>query len=294
MKVLITGASGQIAKEISDTCPKSVSLHPYSKSELDISDHKQTQNMIRSLSPDIVINTAAYTNVDQAEIDKELAYEINSYALKSICQACKDSNSRLIHFSTDYIFGGSKSKAYEIDDEPNPLNIYGDSKLQGEKEILQFSDLGFIILRTSWVYSRYGNNFVKSMISLLNSKSSIDIVSDQVGTPTWARSIAILVWKIIKQDNPSGIYHYTDKGITDWYHFAKQIQEEAFKLKLINKKSQLNPVTTDFYNDNYNVKAKRPLNSKLNCELLTRQLKIKQEDWQINLKKMLKEYGNKI
>ncbi|SPF55823.1 Spore coat polysaccharide biosynthesis protein SpsK [Candidatus Desulfosporosinus infrequens] len=228
MKVLITGAGGQLGTDLTvllQRNPERYQVFPLTRSELDITKQEQVEKTLQTIRPDIVIHCAAYTNVDQAEIDSDQAYKVNALATRFLATAVEQNQAKLVYLSTDYVFDGIKNKPYHEDDIPNPLNIYGQTKLAGEKFVQSISTRYFIV-RTSWVYGQHGPNFVKTMLSLAQNHQELDVVNDQVGSPTYSVDLAQFLQILIKTDY-YGIFHATNSGQCSWYEFAKAIFEES-------------------------------------------------------------------
>lgn len=226
-KILITGANGQLGRCLQDVAEHypDYDFHFKSSQDLDITKNEQVNNLFAREKFDYCINCAAYTAVDKAESDKENAYLVNAEAVKYLTEACKANNAILIHISTDFVFDGTKGMPYIENDLPNPLNVYGASKLKGEQYVQQTLKKYFII-RTSWVYSEYGHNFVKTMLRLGAERDEISVVNDQMGSPTYAGDLAEAILKIIDQKaSDYGIYHYSNEGEISWYDFSKAIFE---------------------------------------------------------------------
>ncbi len=254
--------------------------------ELDITKHDDTFDFIVNLKPDLVINSAAYTAVDGAEEDRELAFQVNGKAPAFIAEACDHIDARLIHISTDFVFDGEKNSPYSVVDAPNPVGVYGESKLQGELAIRRLMPTRSTIVRTSWLYSSSGSNFVKTMIRLMSEKDSLGVVVDQVGTPTCAKGLAEIVWQFGARDDLSGTFHWTDGGVASWYDFAVAIQEEAIWLGLLEKAIPIKPIKTN----EYPTPAKRPPCSVLDKSATYEALNIDQHDhWRVALRQMLNE-----
>ena len=230
-KVLIVGANGQLGRELKFLEPvlKKTFCFFTGKSELDITDRNELDSFVSSNQINIIINCAAYTNVDQAEDDKLNANLINYVAVDNLAQVAKQRNVFLIHISTDYVFDGSQNIPYTENVKTAPLGVYGATKLKGEQAIIN-AGCNYFIFRTSWLYSVYGNNFVKTMIRLTTEKDKINVVFDQVGTPTYAGDLATMLFSIIENEqlyNNSGIYHFSNEGVCSWYDFAKEISVEV-------------------------------------------------------------------
>lgn len=225
--VLVTGSKGQLGLELKKY---SKNIHDFTfifkdLPDLDISDYAAVKLFFINNNIDIVINCAAYTDVDDCELNKEIAFDVNYNAINNIIKVLSINNGKLIHISTDYVFDGKKFSAYSEKDKPRPLNIYGTSKLKGEECILK-SDLDALIIRTSWLYSSYGNNFVKKMIRLMKEKDEINVINDQVGSPTYAGDLASSILKMLNFNSSlSGIYNFSNEGKISWYEFANSIKQ---------------------------------------------------------------------
>lgn len=252
-KVLITGANGQLGKCLQDAVLENPVVGFQflfcDRTQLDISQKEVVEAFFFSNQIDICVNCAAYTAVDLAETETELAFKINSDAVKFLAEECKEQNAKFIHVSTDYVFDGKSNKPYTVADQTNPINVYGKSKLDGEKWALEINPKT-IVIRTSWVYSRYGKNFYSTMLRLMQEKDELNIVSDQVGKPTNANDLAKYILEIISSDDSNyGIRNYSGNEIMSWYDFARKIaQENEFSTKI-------NPIPTSAYP----TPAKRPM-----------------------------------
>jgi dTDP-4-dehydrorhamnose reductase len=254
-KIIVTGANGQVGKEIGvlATTYTAFDFLFLSREDLPIHDFEAVRKYFDAVKPAFCINCAAYTAVDKAENEKDLALLVNAESVGVLASVCKMYNTKLIHISTDYVFDGNARAPYKEADSTNPVNFYGATKLRGEELCMQ-NNPDAIILRTSWVYSEFGNNFVKTMMRLMHQKDSLNVVSDQVGTPTYAADLANAMLTIIvkcgeKKDNwKPGIYHYSNEGVISWYDFAIAIKN------LTNSKCTVNPIPTTAYP----TPAKRP------------------------------------
>ena len=295
MNILLIGNKGMLAQDLQPRLVKSFNnVVGIDIDEIDITLEGDVNLCINSNCPDIVINCAAYTAVDKAETDSELAFLVNKSGPEHIACACNNLGIPLIHISTDYVFDGNSNQPYKEDDPVNPLGIYGKSKLDGEEIIRQWLD-NYIIIRTAWLYGVNGNNFVKTMIRLAKEREEIKVVDDQMGCPTWtgdlADAIVELVNRISKgaEDVEWGTYHYCGDGITSWYDFTKAIIEKASKWESF-KIQKITPIPTL----EYPTPAKRPMWSVMDCTRLERRFGIKNRPWERGLDKMLKElYGDK-
>ncbi|AIY12719.1 MULTISPECIES: dTDP-4-dehydrorhamnose reductase [Cellulophaga] len=274
-KILVTGANGQLGKCIQDVA-KNYPQHTFhfkSSKDLDITNNSQVENLFNKEKYDYCINCAAYTAVDKAEQDQEKAFLVNADAVENLAGACKATKSTLIHISTDFIFDGLKTSPYTEKDSAKPISVYGSSKLKGEQYILEILKEHFII-RTSWVYSEYGNNFVKTMLRLGKERDEISVVNDQFGSPTHAKDLAVLILKIIDlKTEDYGIYHYSNEGAISWYDFAKKI----FELNKIDIK--ISPIPTN----EYPTPAKRPAYSVMSKSKIKKVLDIEIPNWENNI-----------
>lgn len=226
MKILVTGSNGQLGSELKVLAKNFNAEFIFTdRGELDITNAAAVNEFIATAKPNFVINGAAYTAVDKAETDQEAAYAINATAVGYLAAACKENNVKFIQVSTDFVFDGAKYTPYKEDDATNPLSVYGKSKLQGEQLCLQNNN-DAIIIRTSWLYSSFGNNFVKTMLRLSLERSELKVIFDQTGTPTYARDLAQAILQIIQHEKvktTSGIFHFSNQGVCSWYDFAKAV-----------------------------------------------------------------------
>ena len=268
MRVLVTGAQGQVGHELLQRVPDGFVVFGYGSQELDISDEAQIRTVFEAVKPELVINAAAYTAVDKAETDVELAYAVNSDGVGYLASASENLGIPLLHISTDYVFSGNGEKAYTPDDATNPTGVYGLSKLAGEKQLLERCSR-HLVLRTSWVFGAHGNNFVKTMLRLGGDRDTLSVVSDQRGGPTSAGSIADTLWalaSIFQRDGRLawGVYHYSGFPDCSWHEFAKEIFTQAAGLGLLEKPPYVSAIMTA----QYPTPAKRPAWSVLDCQKL--------------------------
>ena len=294
MKILVTGKNGQLGSELQKTCPSNVELICFGSKELDISNAEQVNELLITHSPDIVINAAAYTAVDKAETDSDQAYAVNKLGAANLANTCKHINARLIHISTDFVFDGTSTMPYTASDATNPLGVYGASKLAGEQAINEILGSQATIVRTAWVYSVFGNNFVKTMLRLMAEKEQLGIVGDQVGTPTWAAGLANMLWalvakasseQVLNTENTATILNWTDAGVASWYDFAVAIQELAIEQGLLTKSIPISAIPAA----SYPTPAKRPAFSVLNKAQAEEISGVKTVHWRTQLKAMLTE-----
>jgi dTDP-4-dehydrorhamnose reductase len=288
MNILVTGSNGQLGSEIKDLSRgDNYNFYFTDKEELDISKKENIENFVNNKNIDLIINCAAYTAVDKAENERELADLINHKAVEYLAEICKEKDIPLIHISTDYVFDGKNYRPYVENDKVNPQGFYGLTKLKGEEAFKESGAKG-IIIRTSWVYSSYGKNFVKTMLNLSKIKDSLGVISDQIGTPTYARDLAKDILEIINnhlekiEEKKAEIYHFSNEGVCSWYDFAKAI----FEIKNINIK--VNPIETK----DYPTPAKRPHYSVLNKSKIKKEFDIKISYWRDSLKECLKRIND--
>ncbi len=288
IKVLLTGASGQIGHEIKRSVPDFVKLCSYDKCSLDITSIDAVKTVFAECNPDYVINAAAYTAVDHAEKEPELAYAINTSGVLYLADECKKASIPLIQISTDYIFNGNHDKPYKETDMAAPLSVYGKSKWDGEQVVRHLLSK-HIILRTSWIFGYFGNNFVKTLLHLARDQALLRIVSDQYGCPTAAKDVAKVIWQIIKQINqitpenvPWGTYHFANVHEVSWYEFAKKILTIAERYITLTSKDVLAITTAE-----YPTLAKRPAYSVLNCQKIMDCFHITPRHWELALDEVI-------
>jgi dTDP-4-dehydrorhamnose reductase len=286
MRILLFGSNGQVGTQLQKNLSSLGNIKACTRQEADLENTKQLIKVIQNYKPQIILNAAAYTAVDQAELETEKAYRINSDAVATIAQESKKIKALLVHYSTDYIFDGIQTEPYTEKDQPNPQSIYGKSKWQGEQAIKE-SGTKHIIFRTSWVYAKNGKNFVNTILKFAKEREELNIIGDQIGAPTTATLIADITTQAIKKNIQSGTYNLTTNGSTSWYGFAEQIlkfvtQQEHHNnnLKLNIKHLKLKKVLTEQYPQ----PAPRPKNSKLNITKLEQALNITLPDWKEDLK----------
>jgi dTDP-4-dehydrorhamnose reductase len=279
MKILITGANGQLGKCIKDT---SINYPEHDfffvgREELDITSEDSISNLFSNYCFDYCINTAAYTRVEQAEINKKQAFLVNAKGVKNLAKQCKKSNTVLIQISTDYVFDGKKRTPYTEEDQPNPINVYGTSKLKGEMFVKEFCEKYYII-RTSWLYSNYGHNFYNSIIKSVEEGRGLKITTEQTGTPTNAIDLSEAILKIISfNSNNFGVFHISNTGKSTWYDFAKAIFDQIDQANM-SKLEKVNYFSTF---------AERPVFSVLNTEKFTEVFGFLLPSWEKSLKKII-------
>lgn len=280
VKILVTGANGQLGKELkqlSSSFPQ-FEFHFLSREDLPIHHFELVRNFFNAYHPAYLINCAAYTAVDRAESETELAFQVNGEAVGVLAAVCKEKNCKLIHISTDYVFDGTATTPYKEDHPTNPKSVYGASKLDGEQQAFRFNP-DTIVIRTSWVYSEFGKNFVKTMLKLMPEKEELNVVSDQVGSPTYAADLAAAILHIISSGKwQAGIYHYSNEGVISWYDFAVAIKE------LAGNNCKVNAIPTSAYP----TPAKRPAYSVLDKSKIITTFNLQVPGWKKSLETCLK------
>ena len=296
MRILVTGKNGQLGQSINklinietkiENNPNSNKYTFVGREELDLSSESSISHYFDNNNKfDIIINCAAYTQVDKAEQEAELANQVNHLAVKQLASIANEQQAKLIHVSTDYVFDGESDKPYTETDKTNPINVYGKTKLAGEKALQAVMPTNAIIIRTSWVYSEYGNNFVKTMLRLGKERDELNVVSDQIGSPTYAADLANAILDIVQNiefkevGRKTQVYHYSNAGKVSWYDFAKEI----FKIAEVSCK--VNPITTQ----QYPTPAQRPKNTLMNKAKIAKTFSVGISDWKESLKTCIKKY----
>ncbi len=284
-RVLITGSDGQLAYELKRSAPENIKFEALGSKALDITNCQQVNQCLIDVKPQLVINAAAYTAVDKAEVERCKAEAVNSFGVGYLAKACSEINARFIHVSTDFVFDGQSLSPYKSSDTTSPLCVYGETKLMGENLALQYNPNNTAIIRTAWVYSSHARNFVKTMLRLMAEKKELSVVVDQIGTPTWADGLARLCWDLGVKSTANGIFHYTDDGYCSWFDFACEIQRQAVDIGLLNHAIPIYAITTE----QYPTPAKRPAYSVLDKTRVTDELGFDLFPWQDQLSKMLNE-----
>ncbi len=279
MKVLVTGANGQLGQDVIMQLEGHKIDHlGTDRDTLDITSETSVRNCMNAYNPDVVIHCAAYTAVDLAESHKDQCYQINVLGTRYLAESAADCGAKFVYISTDYVFDGKGTDAFTVNDQPNPVNYYGETKYQGELEV-QHALNEFFILRISWVFGVYGNNFVKTMLRLGSSRNDISVVSDQVGSPTYTKDVAEMILKMIGTES-YGIYHMTNGGFCSWADFATEIFRQSAT------QCRVHPILTK----DYKTEAVRPLNSRMETETTYLKFGMKQRSWQ----NALGDYLNKM
>lgn len=283
-KILVTGANGQLGKELR-VLSKSFSEYEFlflSREDLPIHHYELVRNTFTAFKPDYCINCAAYTAVDKAESERDLAFIINAESVGILAAVSASMQCKFIHVSTDYVYNGDYTGAHHEDDLPKPVSVYGESKLKGEQEAVA-NNPESVIIRTSWVYSVYGNNFVKTMIRLMNEREEISVVDDQKGSPTWAADLASFIMHVVNYQswNP-GLYNFSNEGAINWFQFATEIK------RLLGSACKLNPIPSSAYP----TAAKRPANSLMSKEKINRVFGFTAPDWKVSLGKCMAQLAS--
>jgi dTDP-4-dehydrorhamnose reductase len=284
MKVLLTGAGGQAGRAFGALCAQADALVALSHAQLDITDPAQVRRAVQAHAPQWIVNAAAFTAVDAAESARAPAHDLNATAVGHLAAAARDAGARLLHISTDFVFDGEASRPYRPDAATAPLGVYGATKLAGE-HAARAAAATSIIVRTSWVYAAYGQNFVRTMLRLMASKPEIRVVCDQIGSPTWATSLARVLWRMIEIDAPTGIYHWSDAGVASWYDFAVAIQEEALQRGLLARAIPVLPIPAA----EYPTPTRRPHYSVLDTARTHTLTGMPAVHWRTQLRSMLEE-----
>lgn len=283
MTTLVLGCNGQLGEALAATRPDGAKMIGLDLPDLDITDADALLTICRDLRPSAIVNAAAYTAVDAAESESALAKAVNTDGPANIAAAANDVGARLIHVSTDFVFDGSASSPYSPDTTPSPLSVYGKTKYDGELAVLNTLPDAAMVIRTAWLYSITGNNFVKTMLRLMRERDELGVVADQRGTPTWANSLAEAVWAGTTATNVAGTFHWTDAGEASWYEFAVAIQEEALTMGVLEKEIPIRAISSDAYP----TPAHRPGYSVLDCASTQEALGVRPAPWRDNLRTML-------
>jgi len=280
--VLVTGAGGQLGRELVLSAGSQVNCVGLDRVALDIGDPIAIDKLLREVQPQLLINAAAYTAVDKAESEPELAWKVNAQGPGHLASACAARGVRMIHVSTDFVFNGEATRPYLPDAPTSPVSEYGRGKLAGEQAV-QLALPGALIVRTSWVYSRFGANFVKTMLRLMSEREELGVVCDQVGTPTWARGLAQALWAAAQRPQLQGIYHWSDAGQCSWYDFAQAIYEEGRAAGLLSKDVEIKPIP----GTSYPTPAHRPAYSVLDKTSSLQDFEMQGVAWREQLRCML-------
>jgi dTDP-4-dehydrorhamnose reductase len=284
LKVLVTGAQGQLGRALRASVPEQVALRAVARAELDIADAGAVQRLINEFTPDLIINAAAYTAVDKAENDTVAAEQGNVDGPLNLARAALTlPATRLLHVSTDFVFDGTGSSPYSPDSLPAPLGVYGQTKLAGEQAVQAVLGARALIVRTAWVYDAEGKNFVRTMLRLMNERGAVRVVADQVGTPTSTQSLAHVLWSFATRPELSGVYHWTDAGVASWYDFAVAIAEEAFATGVLKALPTVAPIATH----EFPTPVRRPAYSVLDKSATHAALSIAPVHWRVRLREVM-------
>jgi len=283
VRCLIVGGNGQLGKGLSVTCPKHAELFSHDIETLDITERAAVFKVVLDLKPEIIFNAAAYTAVDKAESEEDVAQAVNAVAVQHLADASREVGARFVHVSTDFVFDGTAGMPYTPAADTAPLSAYGRTKLSGEKAAGSDS----LIVRTAWVYAPAGGNFVRTMLRLMAERGEVHVVADQIGSPTYAPDLAAALWQMAEYD-ARGVFHYTDSGVCSWYDFAVAIQEEAIEAGLLDSAVPIIPIRTI----DYPTPAKRPYYSVLDKTSTIKLLGGPMPHWRANLRKMIAEINN--
>ncbi len=295
MKILLTGHSGQLGHELLPALQHLGEVVAVSRAQMDLADLNQIRDVIRREQPQLIINPAAYTAVDHAETERELAFCINAEAPRIMAEEAQRLGAGLIHYSTDYVFDGRATTPYRETDITHPINAYGESKLAGEQAIANACE-AYWIFRTSWVYSSHGNSFLKTIIRLAGERDTLNIVSDQIGAPTWTKEISDITCQLLSKNNDekltllrntSGLYHLSASGETSWYHYARHIVAELIRLQQPTRLAvdAISPIAST----DWPTPAPRPANSRLALDKLAQTFHIRPAPWQTSVTACLQQ-----
>jgi len=281
-RVVLLGALGQLGRLIKATAPANIELYAVDVDDVDICSLDEQESFYQKLAPTTIINATGYTQVDKAETEKELAFQVNAEGPTNIAKVCSP-ECRIIHFSTDFVFDGQKHEPYMPEDSTSALSVYGASKLAGEEKLMALRPDSTVI-RTAWLYSAQGNNFVNTMLKLMAERDELNIVDDQIGTPTSAHTLAQVLWLFVADRQLKGIFHWTDQGRANWYEFAVEIQRQALELGLLNKQIPLHAISTA----EYPTPAQRPAFSVLDKTASYTAIQFEGKPWQEELSAVLR------
>lgn len=285
MRVLVTGAGGQVGRALLRHAPPNAVVLGARHADVDIGDIRAVERVLSEHDPGVVINAAAYTNVDMAESAPEAAARVNAVAPRILAEAARTRGFRLIHVSTDFVFSGCTWQPYRIDSEPDPISVYGRTKLDGERAVQSVLGSAATILRTAWVYDSRGRNFLNTMIRLMREKGKVRVVADQIGTPTSADSVATALWHLAVESDLLGNFHWTDGGTASWYDFAVAIAEEGAAAGILAGNVEIEPIATS----DYPTAARRPAYSVLDKNSTCTALGLRLVHWRTALRRVVGE-----
>lgn len=285
MRVLLSGAGGQLGAELQRSSPSDVELVALGSTELDVRRADAVAAAVEAVAPDVILNAAGYTAVDRAEAEPDLAFAVNAEGVAHLATAARQNGARLVHLSTDFVFDGVARRPYRPPDVAAPLSAYGRSKLAGERHALDILGPGCTVVRTSWLYSRFRRNFVRTMLRRMAAGEPLEVVDDQEGSPTWAAPLAEALWRAVRRDDLPGIWHWSDDGSCTWYGLARAIQEEALERRLLPRATPLRPVASS----DLAAVARRPAYSVLDASATRAMLGLAAVPWRAALGRMLDE-----
>jgi dTDP-4-dehydrorhamnose reductase len=283
--MLLTGAGGQVGSAVRQRTPAEATVVALDSGMLDITDENAVRAAVAAAGAHVILNAAGYTAVDQAESEPERAFAVNRGGAANLAAAARANGVRLIHLSTDFVFDGAQGAPYGPEAPCRPINTYGASKRAGEEAVQAVAGDSAVIVRTSWVYAAQGRNFVLTMLNLLRERPEVRVVTDQIGSPTWAVSLADALWGLARRPDLSGIHHWTDAGVASWYDFAVAIQEEGLALGLLSRCVPIHAISSG----DLPRPARRPSFSVLDTSQTTRALDLAPAHWRENLRRMLRE-----
>lgn len=283
--VMITGAAGQLGYELQRTAPPRTRMIAVDIDTLDLTAPDAVEACIGRHRPAVIVNGAAYTAVDRAESEPDRAHAVNATAAASLAESARRHGARVIQISTDFVFGGATARPWRPDDAPAPQSVYGRTKRDGEEAVRSVLGDRALVIRTAWLYSAHGGNFVKTMLRVMSEREDVRVIADQVGTPTWANSLARTIWAAVDRPDVGGVLHWTDAGVASWYDFAVAIQEEALARGLLQRATPVHAIPTSAYP----TAASRPSYSVLDKTETTRLLGEEPVHWRVNLRRMLDE-----
>lgn len=291
MKVLVTGASGQLGHALRQSPPAGISITACSREDLDITDSSAVRNRVEAIEPDWIINAAAYTDVEGAESEPEKAFAVNAEGAGNLAKAAQAVKARLIHVSTDYVFDGTQSHPYRPEDRANPINVYGESKYSGEQGVLEESNGTAVVVRSSWLYDGHHRNFVTKMLELMSERDEVKVVADQVGSPTSTLSLARCIWKIVHADaDIAGILHWADAGVASWYDLACMTYHYTLLSGRLRDTVRIVPVGSE----DFPSKARRPNYSVLDMRGTADLIDELPEFWAAALRKELDRHNHAV
>lgn len=284
MRVLLTGGSGQLGRELTKVKPAAIELLALDRAHFNLARSATLTDTIERLEPDVILNAAAFTAVDRAEAEAETAFAVNAQAVGILSRAAKARGARFVHISTDFVFDGKANSPYRPSDPTAPVSVYGRSKLKGESDALTALPTTTVV-RTSWLYSSHGRNFVTNMLRMMGERDRLTVVMDQLGSPTWTLPLAEALWSIVSREDMPGLWHWCDGGTCSWYEFACAIQDEGLSRRLLSNRIPIDPVLSA----QFPTAATRPAMSALDDSATREALGIDALPWRVALGRMLDE-----